>query len=1727
MSSAYNIKKLNAVGGDGFVTVLKYAVVEENGKYLVPLFFNNVNKTLDSLVIYIEEYNGDAKRIAKNKAVLDKIGAQPKSVFGGDIKIKLSKACADVKIIVASGTYGDFERVNEESGEVISYKKKENRYSDKEICELTDGKQYNKIHLYKSNFLPGLIISLAAVLLLSVSFLCYLNRFAATENTFLRNGCVYSFIDRDNAKTVRIIGTSGYKRKIVIPEYIGEYKVVEILSRAFSEEKYIEDITIEGNPRIADGAFEYCSSLRRIDLGKVTAIGENTFSGCTGLSEVNAPRLEQIGDKAFASCSSLNSVRLADGKTVTLGEDVFSGCYSLCFFVCMSDIKINGSKKIFADSTYMEVLELNQLPAGVTLLSELFGYSIPNLEQLTLGKLKEVSANFCDGYSNLKRVTIKELGSGDIGKDAFSGCSSLTEFNTNTPITSVGDGSFKYTKIPSFDGAAIKQVGNYSFAFNTALTEFSLNSSITELPDGLFEGCTALNKIVLPEECTKLGANVFKDCKSLKTAELPLSIVVISDYAFSGCAKLESLVIPFSVTSIGTCAFEGCSSLTEMNVPSGVEFLGGDLFYGCDSLKQLALPFVGATVTDEPGIYYFFGAQNYPRSVKMPESLKKITVKSGNVYPSIFYGASFVEEIGFRETVEKISARAFFGCSSLKKADFMSDVVFIGNHAFAMCSSLEDLIIPDSVSDIEPSILTGCKSLKLLKTPFLGSSAVQCATLYYFFADENAEETIPASLKQVTVNGGEIVAEAFTDCLSIETVKLPNDITEIGNRAFYNCVKLKSVNLPDKLQSIGSEAFVSCYSLTSVTLPIGLKEIGNDAFASCYRLYKVYNNSALDITEGIVGSNGNIGENALFVAKPNEKIPEGNFDGFNFMRSRKGELYLIGYIGNNNSPVLPTQGIINGNFESVGYAVADYAFAYSDDLKNVNKLSVGGGVRKIGRYAFYGAESLSELSFVGSTIDELGEYAFNSCVGLKNVSLSANAHITRIGASAFANCSDLESITFYGNSYTEVIGESAFSGCAFNGIVALPENLTEIGAAAFVDCGGITSVTLPSTLKQIGKSAFYNCSSLTDISLPKKITAIPEGTFSYCASLKSVALPSGLKQIGKNAFSDCTSLTEIKLPNNLSAIGEKAFSDCSALKTVDYSGKLNTLGAKAFADCTSLESIKISFLGNPSLQNGVFFGCESLKTAELKGVKSISDEAFAECSSLEEIILPVGVTDIGKAAFRNCVSLELIQLPSALSKISDDAFLNCYNLYEIYNLSKIKITLGDSKYGGIAANAYVIHSSALEPRMEKLKTQKVTFIKPDKTWLLIRYNDPEYILTLDTFVINGTKVENYEIKDNLFENSNVYEVTFGAAVAKIGKSLFENSHSLETVTFKKNSRITEIPDESFYNCVMLKKVVFPDSLESIGSLAFGMCDLSETEELPSSLKKILGEAFLYTSLRCVYLPSSLESIGNNAFANCSSLYEVYNLSSLNIAAGSTSYGCVAQNAYIVNTDRNAPRMLDEMFDNFRFLKFGGKWYLKNMEYIYSDTIVLPSDFEINGEKIVDYTIMKNAFSGYDYIKIVIPDCVTAIENGAFENNRILMAFCRGDQKAFDTLLKEINVGAKYYYADCVHEQGQWTYDSYGDVDFSVKEFKYKEKTQATCTEDGKIIYECPYCKKTKTEVVAKATGHSYGKNGTCTKCGAKQPKSKKNAAKSDSYCLPCESRKSVYPFDKSGKKVSE
>ena len=74
---------------------------------------------------------------------------------------------------------------------------------------------------------------------------------------------------------------------------------------------------------------------------------------------------------------------------------------------------------------------------------------------------------------------------------------------------------------------------------------------------------------------------------------------------------------------------------------------------------------------------------------------------------------------------------------------------------------------------------------------------------------------------------------AFGLCTSINSIEIPNSVTNIGECAFSSCESLTSINIPNSVASIGEGTFDFCCSLTSIEIPNSVTNIEGWTFSNC------------------------------------------------------------------------------------------------------------------------------------------------------------------------------------------------------------------------------------------------------------------------------------------------------------------------------------------------------------------------------------------------------------------------------------------------------------------------------------------------------------------------------------------------------------------------------------------------------------------------------------------------------------------------------------------------------------------------------------------------------------------------------------------------------------------------------------------------------------------------------------------------------------------------------
>ena len=209
------------------------------------------------------------------------------------------------------------------------------------------------------------------------------------------------------------------------------------------------------------------------------------------------------------------------------------------------------------------------------------------------------------------------------------------------------------------------------------------------------------------------------------------------------------------------------------------------------------------------------------------------------------------------------------------------------------------------------------------------------------------------------------------------------------------------------------------------------------------------------------------------------------------------------------------------------------------------------------------------------------------------------------------------------------------------------------------------------------------------------------------------------------------------------------FGKCTGLKKVTLKNGVRSIGEDAFRDCSSLEGVIFENTVLEKISDGAFWGCSALSSIALPdSVTEIERNAFFE-TGLRNIQLPEKLTLIGGGAFCNCKNLKQVQLPPQLKELGEGAFFNCENLAQIQLPSQL------NKLGG----------------------------------------------------------------DAFRDCTSLDKIDIPAGLKQIESATFCNT-GLTSVTLHEG--LTKIEDGAFHDCLKLKKIRIPKSVTDIGGLALGI-----------------------------------------------------------------------------------------------------------------------------------------------------------------------------------------------------------------------------------------------------------------------------------------------------------------
>ena len=116
------------------------------------------------------------------------------------------------------------------------------------------------------------------------------------------------------------------------------------------------------------------------------------------------------------------------------------------------------------------------------------------------------------------------------------------------------------------------------------------------------------------------------------------------------------------------------------------------------------------------------------------------------------------------------------------------------------------------------------------------------------------------------------------------------------------------------------------------------------------------------------------------------------------------------------------------------------------------------------------------------------------------------------------------------------------------------------------------------------------------------------------------------------------------------------------------------------------------YTSNDEIGEYAFAYCSGLTSLTLPvGITSIGEFAFSGCSGLTSLTLPAGITSIGEYAFSGCSGLTSLTLPAGITSIDKYAFSGCSRLTSIYVYAEKVPRIGRYAFEGCASRKCTLY----------------------------------------------------------------------------------------------------------------------------------------------------------------------------------------------------------------------------------------------------------------------------------------------------------------------------------------------------------------------------------------------------------------------------------------------------
>lgn len=1044
--------------------------------------------------------------------------------------------------------------------------------------------------------------------------------------------------------------------------------------------------------------------------------------------KINGLTVLSIG--AYSFNYKVRSIDLSQAVSVTtLKPMAFYKTAITEFTITASVTTINGNPFANCDELETIILENNDL---FTLIDGvLFDYTVKKLIAFPNKAFTGSEYYIPDSVSEIGEGAFRGVGEG-IG--AFTG-----DLRIPFTINTIGANAFRNTTINLIfeDAGALRFVG-----------EFAFESSIwlEQTDDGLIyissEGFASYNKalygvkgeisgtVVIAEGVEAILPSALINSTGITAITLPSTLKYAAEGFLAGS---------YNITSVTTVADYPLGHIFGTN-----NFAGSYAAFNPYSNKTYYLP------TGLTSVEIVSGASSKAIDYLIANCVQvtDLTIDGSISYTGRYlaYGTNMrISSITVREGVEGIGSYAFTTLPQLTSVYIPASVKYINSFAFADNSSLASVTFDDD------SVLEHIGASAFMNNIALTAIQIPCYVKYIGVrAFKNCR-----SLTSLTF-------DYYPEVINVDTVISSSELYEIGDEAFMNCIYLMEVSTPNKLQILGDRVFYDCSSFVNfyyrsqdVTTPFTY--IGNEVFKGTQFFTNEMQNKIGFITYGGViysyndgGSPKNlleVPENIVSISPYALVNTTYNNTQINYITDSRPQTIqkLDGngapMLDENNNPIYEyrvrtgVRTIYGENGEVIGKE--DIIIVLSElEYARTTILVLGRNVERIGAFALSELLSLNKV-LLPNSVKEIDDYAFFGCQSLTEVTNTEG--VSKVGIDAFYGT------TWYTNFKNNFdgdliyIGKAAYeyigSSFATNTQLEIAEGTESLTPYLFKNQNGVIVVKFPESVKDIGQFAINATrDGVTESLLHTVYVANPNvenvaGALTVASKVILNSAPVMLKGKCVYKYESTESggttveltdtiylselLTQLKSAGKLPLIYvpsqfyesyliadvwceladyirpfDLIYNDFVLEKVQDgynivyYAG---TAADMVIPDSVEVEGVTWgdiigirSYAFNPYVRSVVlgsnitylyaysFAKAINLESVDMSSSKlvSIGDYAFNMCYELDNVVLPDTVISVGNYAFAYCESLTNIQL-GQVETIGDSAFIYCVGLTEI------------------------------------------------------------------------------------------------------------------------------------------------------------------------------------------------------------------------------------------------------------------------------------------------------------------------------------------------------------------------------------------------------------------------------------------------------------------------------